>query len=156
MPGREHVACAKCNREAVGAWPIFDRLPQKSILVVMSFVFPSCDFVGRSVCTEKQRRSTKSHEKTRTEILDLDVPFEARRQVKRGGRGGAEDTETRRHGDAETRGCGDSGPTHLTHVASSSTSMAHIFRRSCMLERSLIWDSLKLAPSLFWSWSCSS
>jgi len=44
-------------------------LPQKSIRVVTSFVFSLCDFVDRSVCPEKQRRSTKSHEPTRNKIL---------------------------------------------------------------------------------------
>src|SRR6185369_13863220 len=50
-------------------------LPQKSISVVTSFVFSSCDFVDRSVCPEKQGRSTKPHEPTRTKIL----PSRARR-----------------------------------------------------------------------------
>jgi hypothetical protein len=37
--------------------------------VVTGFVFSSCDFGDRSVCSERQRRSTKSHEPRRTKIL---------------------------------------------------------------------------------------
>jgi hypothetical protein len=59
---------------------VFGALPQKSIGVVTSFVFSSCDFVDRSFCPEKQGRSTKSHEPTRTKYfrLELDVTFEAK------------------------------------------------------------------------------
>lgn len=47
--------------------------PQQSIGAVTSFVFSSCDFVDRSFCPEKQGRSTKSHEPTRTKILPRSV-----------------------------------------------------------------------------------
>src|SRR6185503_9278315 len=41
------------------------------------FVFSSCDFVDRSVCPEKQGRSTKSHEPTRNSLLTKST-FEAK------------------------------------------------------------------------------
>jgi len=41
---------------------------QKSISVVTSFVFSPCDFVDRSARPEKQGRSTKSYEPTRTKM----------------------------------------------------------------------------------------
>jgi len=45
---------------------------------VTSFVFSSCDFVDRSFLPEKQGRSTKSHELTRTKILEVQVTFGAK------------------------------------------------------------------------------
>ena len=51
--------------------------------MVMSFVFSSCDFVDRSVCPEKQGRSTKPYEPTRTKYFRLAIDHRNRTFVER-------------------------------------------------------------------------
>jgi hypothetical protein len=59
-----------------------EALPQKSILVVMSFVFNSCDFVDRCFWPEKDdpRSHTNQHE-LKFFRFELDVTFEAKHRV---------------------------------------------------------------------------
>ena len=55
-------------------WP----LPQKSIGVVTSFVFSSCDFVDRSLSRTDDPRVTRKNTNQKYFRIERDVTFEAR------------------------------------------------------------------------------